>query len=276
MLKKGISYILFTMVVMVGMVSYRSSTAYYEGCTINNVAFQGGEKLVYKAYYKWGFVWIPAGEATFEVKEDNQFIEINVNGKSYPAYDGFFRLRDRFYTKISKTTMLPAIFEREVNEGDYQKFERIVFDQDDYTAAVYQGTDRASAVRSIHTFNDCMHDLLSLLYFMRNIDVEKYKMGDYIETNIFFDKEVFPIKVRYQGVEANKNIKELGRYNTVKVVPDLIEGTVFNKGDQLEAWVTNDKNKIPLLIETPLKIGSLKAVLKNYSGLRSPMKAKVK
>ena len=37
----------------------------------------------------------------------------------------------------------------------------------------------------------------------------------------------------------------------------------------MNIWVTDDKNKVPLLIETPISIGSLKAVLKSYSGLRN-------
>ena len=37
---------------------------------INNNAFQGGEKLVYKLYYNWKFVWIPAGEVKFNVIEN--------------------------------------------------------------------------------------------------------------------------------------------------------------------------------------------------------------
>nr|MBP6540568.1 DUF3108 domain-containing protein [Saprospiraceae bacterium] len=41
-------------------------------------------------------------------------------------------------------------------------------------------------------------------------------------------------------------------------------------GNRMHVWVSNDGNKLPLLIESPLSVGSAKAVLKSYSGLRHP------
>ena len=39
-------------------------------------------------------------------------------------------------------------------------------------------------------------------------------------------------------------------------------------------YVSDDKNRIPLLIESPVSVGSVKAVLKNYKGLKYNMTAK--
>ena len=211
-------------------------------CSIENVAFAGGEELIYKAYYNWAFIWIPAGEAIFKVVEDDNYYEISVVGSSYKSYDGFFKLRDKFYSKISKKSMLPEVFERTVNEGDYKKYERIEFNQDDFSAKTFIGETKKDAVENQFEFSNCMHDLLSLMYFMRNINVEPYKSGDFIPTSIFFDKEVFPVKVRYEGKEKGKSIKGKGSFNAIKVVPDLIAGSVFNEGDKMSVWVTDDYN----------------------------------
>ena len=43
----------------------------------------------------------------------------------------------------------------------------------------------------------------------------------------------------------------------------------------MNVWVTDDENKIPLLIESPVSVGSVKAVLKEYNGLRYDMTAKL-
>ena len=75
--------------------------------------------------------------------------------------------------------------------------------------------------------------------------------------------------------EQKKEIKELGTYNTVKVIPDLVVGNVFKDGDKMKIWVSDDANKVPLLIESPLKIGSAKAVLKSYKGLRYKLSSKI-
>ena len=43
----------------------------------------------------------------------------------------------------------------------------------------------------------------------------------------------------------------------------------------MKIWVSDDANKLPLLIESPLKIGSAKAVLKSYKGLRHKLSSKL-
>jgi hypothetical protein len=40
--------------------------------------------------------------------------------------------------------------------------------------------------------------------------------------------------------------------------------------DALKASITNDENRIPVIIDTTLKIGSIRAVLRSVSGLRNP------
>jgi hypothetical protein len=123
---------------------------------------------------------------------------------------------------------------------------------------------------------NCTHDLLSVFYFLRNVNVGDYKKGQYIPTNVVFDNEKFPIKVRYEGKEDKKKIKELGTFKTIKVIPDLVVGNVFKDGDKMKIWVSDDGNKLPLLVESPLKIGTAKAILKSYTGLRNPMTSKLK
>ena len=38
----------------------------------------------------------------------------------------------------------------------------------------------------------------------------------------------------------------------------LIKGNVFNGGEGMTMWVTDDKNKIPVRIESPIKVGIVK------------------
>lgn len=241
-----------------------------QSCTIENTAIRGGEKIVYKAYYNWEFVWIPAGEAVFNIKETPDTYEVTVVGKTYKGYDAFFRVRDYFHSVIDKKTMYPHHFVRIVEEGNYRKFDSLVFNQNKLSAISYNGRTRATAKRKYITIHQCTHDLLSVLYFMRNIDVTKYKPGDMIPTKILFDETIYPIKVKHDGVFNNFEIKDLGTFNTIRVIPDLVTGNVFKDGNRMHVYVTNDGNKLPLLIESPLSVGSAKAVLKSFSGLRHP------
>lgn len=44
----------------------------------------------------------------------------------------------------------------------------------------------------------------------------------------------------------------------------------------MTVWVSDDKNKIPIYIETPIVVGSVKVKLMSYKGLRNKEEAKIK
>ena len=50
--------------------------------------------------------------------------------------------------------------------------------------------------------------------------------------------------------------------------PELVESEIFKEKNSMRIWVSADENKLPLLIESPLSVGKMKAVLKSHSGLR--------
>lgn len=243
---------------------------HYKGgeCEIKNLAIQGGEKLVYKVYYNWEFIWVPAGEAEFIVSETETEFDVKVNGKTYAGYDPFFRVRDYFHSVIDKKTMHPKYFVRIVEEGNYRKFDSLIFNHASGQAVSFNGTTKWTARRKVIDLDNCTHDVLSVLYFLRNTNVASFKKGDFIPTQILIDEKTYPIKVRYNGKKDNYSIKDLGVYDVLEVVPDLISGKVFKENNQMKIYVSNDNNKVPLLIESPLSVGHAKAVLKSHTGLK--------
>lgn len=264
--------------ILLGVYSFTSKPVdhivFEDNCETINSSFIGGEEFVFTVYYNWKFIWIPAGEAHFKVTETDEDYIVTVRGGTYESYDYFFKVKDSFYSRIDKKTLLPKNFSRTVEEGDYRLFDSISFNQDLGTAISVHGKTRETATESVFEFSECRHDLLSVLYFLRNVNVDGYNKGEFIPTKIFFDQETFPIKVRYMGKKKKKKIKNMGKFNTIRVIPDLVVGNIFSEGDQMNIWVTDDQNKLPLLIESPMKIGSGKAILKSYKGTRYPIIAR--
>lgn len=239
-------------------------------CNLTNVSFQNAESLVYKVYYNLNMIWIPAAEVEMLINENQFDYEVKVYAKSYPAYDNFFRVRDYFYSRFDKINVKPKEFVRIIEERSYRKFDSIYFDYPAGKAFFYNGKFRHEAKKSSMDLHSCVHDLLSSMYCLRNVNKDHYKVGDEIEVDVLMDRERMPIKVKYGGIEKNKKIKELGKFSTLRVEPTLLEGEVFGKGGEMKIWVTDDDNKIPLLIETPVRVGSVKAVLKSWKNLRNP------
>lgn len=237
------------------------------GCVSENTSFINGEILHYKVYYNWKLLWLPAGEVKFILSEDSLSYKYIARGKSYSSYDNFFRVNDYYETTIDKKTMLPKAFVRHIEEGDYRKFDSLTFDHVNLEVHSLNGKTKASAKAKTFPIDSCALDMLSVMYGLRNTPTKNYTPGDAMDINMFIDEEVYPIHILYKKKER-KRIKDLGRYKTLLIQPQLIVGNVFKEGDQMNIWVSDDKNKIPLLIESPISIGSVKAVLQSYSGLR--------
>ncbi len=245
-------------------------------CAVENQAFKDGETITYKLYYNWNFVWLSAGEVQFKVKElDDQF-HFSAMGTTYKSYEWFFKVRDYYESYVDKKTLLPEVSVRDVEEGKYRLYDRVTFDQDKGKAFSLRGKSKETAEMAKYDIDPCMHDVLSMVYFLRNVDITNYKKGDALPLKVFMDKESWPLKMTYAGKEGDVKVKGLGRFNTIRVSPEVIAGDIFDDDTEMNIWVTDDQNRLPLLIESPLSVGSVKAVLKDYKNLRHDLRAEVK
>ena len=238
-------------------------------CALENKSFSAGEKLTYKVYYNWKFIWLPAGEVVFEIKEDEDYYYLEVEGKTYPSYDGFFKVRDYFYSKVDKQTLLPHTFRRDVLEGKYVRFDSIIFNQEEYTLKEYFGKSRIDNSYSEFKTKACVHDVVSVLYHLRNIPIGELAEKKNIEFSVFLDMELYQPTLSYIG-NSSKKVKNWGEMDLIHIRPELIAGEVFNENSYMDIWVSDDKNLIPVMLESPVSIGSVKVILKDYTGLRFP------
>jgi len=46
-------------------------------------------------------------------------------------------------------------------------------------------------------------------------------------------------------------------------------GRIFREQESLTLWVSNDQNRIPIRIQADLRVGSIKADLEGYNGLKN-------
>lgn len=241
-----------------------------------NVSFQNGEKLTYKIYYNLNFIWVPAGEVVFTVGDENTQFHYAAKGRTYSSYEWFFTVKDEYDSWVDKNTLLPNYSERNVDEGKYHIFEKISFNQSSKKMTVWRAEKRGMAeTKTEHDVKSSVHDVLSSLYYLRTIDFGSQQAGYTVPFSVFMDKEEFPLKMKYQGKDARKKVHGMGRYKTLKFQPQVIAGNVFNDDAKMTVWVSDDQNRIPVLIESPVSVGSVKMVLKEYWGLKYPFEAKV-
>ena len=244
-------------------------------CYTENTSFTEGEKVVYKVYYNWNFVWLSAGEVTFEVSESESEYRIAATGRTYSPYEWFFKVRDYYYTYIDKETLLPNTFIRDVEEGNYTLYDKVKFDQNSEKGTSYRGKTQEVAKLQSFEFENCIHDMLSLIYKMRNINYDQMGEGESIPAKMFLDMKTYELDIRMKGRESKKWVRGLGYFDTFLISPELIAGEVFDEDAQMNIWVSDDANRVPLIIESPVSVGSVKVVLKDYNGLKHPFTSKV-
>ena len=238
-------------------------------CAIDNRSFREGEYLLYKVYYNWGLLWIPAGTVRFSVREDSNYWYLTAIGKTYASYEWFFKVYDEFKAVVEKRTLLPLRFERHVQEGDYRIDEIVVFDHQTNTA---HNTVTKNGVQTTGSFplGGCVSDVLSVLYRLRNQDITTMRRRGVLPIKVFLEDGVYDVRVYYRGMEIKDSYYQ-GRFRTHKITPQLIAGNIFNEGDEMYVWVSDDANRIPVVIESPIKVGSVKAYLIEYKNLRHPL-----
>jgi len=248
-------------------------------CDINEKAFTEGEFIKYKLYYNWGIIWLSAGEMTFSVKEDQGQLYLLTEGYTYPSYEWLFEVNNRYESWLDPETLLPLRSVRSIQEGDYSLYDEVEYHRAAGVAVSHRAKKKGQPLKKIeYEIDDCAHDLLSILYSARCVpfDLERHQKGTEIPIPLFFDKKEYDLSLIYRDHQANKKIKDLGHFDVLRFSPYLPDSDYFKGGDEMEIWVTNDKNKLPLYIESPLKVGKVKAILTEYDGLKYPLNAKNK
>ncbi|WP_341834465.1 DUF3108 domain-containing protein [Chitinophaga pollutisoli] len=260
----------YVLLLLCGLLLYPASPkAQDKFCGIVNTSFKAGESLTLKVFYNLGSMYVGAGEATFNttlVKYNGKdAYHVVGDGKTYRSYDWFFKVRDRYESYIDTATLLPIRFIRNINEGGYKKYNNVGFNRDNSTATSTNGTFKVPA---------CIQDVISSIYYARNIDFNKYKPGDKIPFSMFLDDEVFDIYIRYIGKEQVET--RYGTFRAIKFKPLLIKGTIFEGGEKMTVWVSDDANKIPLRVDSPISVGSIKVDMISFSNLRWALSSLVK
>ena len=61
------------------------------------------------------------------------------------------------------------------------------------------------------------------------------------------------------------------KYNTLKFHPVVQKGRIFKNEEDLTVYISNDGNKIPLMAQAKILVGSIKMELVESEGLANPL-----
>lgn len=234
---------------------------------VENETFERGEFLKYKVNYdSWITYWLTAGFGTMEIDPEpvkingRETYHITVNGNSAGLFNIFYRVRDRFETFIDREGMMPLKFTRNTREGSYRKDDEVLFDHN---------RKIAKSKRATKEITPYVQDIISAFYYMRTWDFDTAEVNDKYNIDFFLDDSLYHSEIIFLGREwVNTNF---GKIYCMKFKPRVAMGEIFQDPYPMELWVTDDRNKIPVLMRSGVFIGAVKIELVEYRGLKWPL-----
>jgi hypothetical protein len=243
----------------------------------NQKTFVSGERVVFDAYYNWGFIWLHAGKAMFTTTDTlfkkKDAYQIKATGITFNGYDYLFKVRDTLIAVVSKDSLQPLWFTRRTNEGSYTAELTYNFDRE---ANLMTGTKKHKDKTEHARYNlpENTRDMLSVIYYLREVDFKGMQEDDKILFNMVVDNEMWELYVRYQGIKIIK-LKSGRKFRCLVLSPLLLEGSVFSGGEGMKIYVTDDRNRLPVYIESKVLVGKVKASLESYENLKYPLSSEV-
>ncbi len=234
--------------------------------------YKSGEKLDFLVYYEAPLIGkLYAGKASLEFKEEQE--EINTKpvyhaiGKGYSTgtFDFFFKVRDRFESWFDQKTLQSYKFTRRTNEGGYISDDDVEFD---YKKGIAKSRKKEKDI------GDHVQDLVSAFYFARNLDISKIPVGGSFPLDFYLDDSLYTSVIIYEGKEIIQT--RLGKFKTMKFKPMVVQGEVFDNPYPMFLWVTDDKNRVPILIKSEVIVGSVKGELYKFKNLKYPLDSKIR
>lgn len=198
-------------------------------------------------------------------------------GETAKKFSWILPVKDSYTIWIDPETLRTKRFDSDLHEGDYTFRSTFIYDWHNHNVHTnWQSRKRPVKYKTMKISDQSM-DPVSLYFNLRTVKDEEIKEGYAKDLEMVLEDTVRYLKFRYDGREIKK-VRGLGRFRTIRFRCKIATSTstAFRDGTEFVVWISDDRNKIPLYIESPIKVGSVCAYLDSYEGLRYPLDCFVK
>lgn len=235
--------------------------------SLPDVPFRAGEKLNYDIFYHWGIIWKRAGEGVlcvnFSDYKGQPAYRMNLYGKTLNFADKIMQVRDTLdaYTTLD---LSPLYYSKTANEGKWWGKDELKYH--------YKG-EHTHGKTTIHRKNREPRDttvkvlgpgfdMLTVFYFLRNVDFSKMIYNESIQIPIFTGRKVVKMNVKYRG-KGKVSLRNKKQYESIQLYLSFInDNNLKESDDPISVWLSDDGRRVPLKVEGKLPIGSLQAEIR--------------
>ena len=242
-------------------------------------AFRNGEVLTLKVSYRAKL--IPNTEVATVVMSvadttinGRPYYCIYANARTMPSWRWFYNLNDTYRSYIDTTTFRPVLSTSQIRENGYRAWSRFEYDWDNGVSVNTKQRRQDSPTEHRIPIEGESYDGVSLFYDLRTIDPATLVEDEDRTIALLLNDTVRYINYRYLGRERKK-VRNVGTFRTLKFSCQLATSTgeSFEDGTEFFIWISDDRNKIPIFFESPIRVGSVRAYISGFEGLRFPVES---
>ncbi|HVS02257.1 MAG TPA: DUF3108 domain-containing protein [Thermoanaerobaculia bacterium] len=219
--------------------------------------FAGGEEL----RFELSWLGIVAGTATMRVEPPTSFAgtpayRLSTRAVSTPFFSRIFPVDDRLVSWIDARRFRSLRFEKHLREGRKRSHELVDFDPAQELAR-FEG-------RAVPTPPDVL-DTLSAFYFVRTLRLEP---GTSERLDVHAGGKNYGLRV--DVLSRERIATPFGDRAALKIEPHQEYEGVFAQRGRVWIWLSDDANRLPLLLRSSLPIGAITARLVDYRVTPTP------
>lgn len=244
--------------------------------------YHPGEELEYRVSYRAkyfpnteiGSVEINTALVEHEGEPRHRVIGV---GRTLPTYRWFFNMEDTYTIHIDTATLRTVHFASDIIEGSYTFESTYRYDWDNMQVHSRWSSRKRPFKEKTQPLTERSMDAISLFFNMRTASPDDFTEGGIGTLEMVLEDTVRHIQYRYLGREVKK-IRNQGKFRAMKFECQLgtTEGFSFTDGTVFTLWISDDRNRIPLSIESPVRIGSIQAYIYDFKGLKYPLESLIK
>jgi hypothetical protein len=232
--------------------------------------FKSGEELEFRLSYGWFTV----GRAQASIKPSlvdfsgEACYQVEVSGTTSGLLGVFTDVNDHWGAYVHGENLKPVHAYKHLQEGNYERIAKTDFIFDQSIATVEKWNPKKDIRKPIDTFAISQKDLdfLSAYLNLRNIKFENLTIGSSIEVNAFYEREFYPVVLEYGGKELLRS--KVGKIEAHKLYVIMEPNDIFPDKRGIIAYVSADKNHLPLRIEAEMFFGKAYCDLVAYRNVK--------
>lgn len=225
------------------------------------------ETLKYKVMFKWGLVNQKAGDVTISLNATPDMYYARLTAASVTWADKFFKVRDTLTCDIKREGFLPQIYVKHAHEGGTYENNVVAYSREGNVTYGHctsikekDGKEKRNLKLTLEATGTTL-DMFSAFYYMRALPFQNWKTGHVEKLNVFSGRKKELLTIKYDGKETVDYDGK--KFDCYKITFLFTTDGKKKSSDDMQAWISADKKRVPIKLEGKLPVGSVKCFLVN-------------